>query len=91
MRTTKMSLSNRALPNRSWTVAGFALALAGIAMAQQTEILIRNGTIVNSTGRTQGDLRIRNGTIAETNEFRVGFWNRNPQKRYFRSMTTSAL
>ena len=65
MRTTKMSLSNRALPNRSWTVAGFALALAGIAMAQPTEILIRNGTIVNSTGRTQGDLRIRNGTIAE--------------------------
>jgi dihydropyrimidinase len=60
MRTTKMSLGKVI-----WTAAGLTFAVAGIAMAQQTEILIRNGTIVNSTGRTQGDLRIRNGTIAE--------------------------
>lgn len=32
---------------------------------QPTELLIRNGTIVNVTGRTEGDVRIRNGTIAE--------------------------
>jgi dihydropyrimidinase len=46
--------------------AGLGLVLAHVALAQQpAEIVIRNGTIVNSTGRTQADLRIRNGTIAE--------------------------
>jgi dihydropyrimidinase len=50
--------------NGWWTGAVFALA--GAAVAQQPpEILIRNGLIVNSTGRTTGDLRIRNGLIAE--------------------------
>ena len=50
---------------------GLGLALFGAsqepALAQQppTELLLRNGTIVNATGRTQSDLRIRNGTIAE--------------------------
>lgn len=40
--------------------------LAGIAIAQQpAELIIRNGLIVTSAGRTTGDLRIRNGTIAE--------------------------
>jgi dihydropyrimidinase len=35
-------------------------------MAQQPpEIVIRGGTIVNSTGRAQSDLRLRNGIIAE--------------------------
>lgn len=47
-------------------VAILALLLAGVAAAQQpTEIVVRNGTIVNATGRIQADLRIRNGTIAE--------------------------
>jgi dihydropyrimidinase len=46
--------------------AGAVFALAGVAVAQQPpEILIRNGLIVTSTGRTTGDLRIRNGVIAE--------------------------
>src|SRR5688500_15035639 len=49
-----------------WIVGTLACALAGEATAQQpTEIIVRNGTIVNATGRTQGDVRIRNGTIAE--------------------------
>lgn len=50
----------------------FALALTVMtslpsqpSAQQPTEVLIRNGTIVNVTGRTEGDVRIRNGTIAE--------------------------
>ena len=43
-----------------------ALLLVRLALGQQpAEIVIRNGTIVNSTGRMQADLRVRNGTIAE--------------------------
>jgi dihydropyrimidinase len=43
-----------------------ALVLVVTVSAQQpAELLIRNGTIVNATGRTEGDVRIRNGTIAE--------------------------
>ncbi len=34
-------------------------------MAQQPEIVIKNGTIVTSASSTPGDVRIRNGTIAE--------------------------
>lgn len=46
--------------------AVIGLLLARAALAQQpAEIVIRNGTIVNATGRTEADLRIRNGTIAE--------------------------
>jgi dihydropyrimidinase len=41
------------------------LLWAGLAMAQQPEILIRNATIMTSTGRLQGDLRIRGSAIAE--------------------------
>ena len=50
---------------------GLGLALAAIlehpadARQPSTELLIRNGTIVNATGRTEGDLRIRDGKIAE--------------------------
>jgi len=35
------------------------------AAQQPTEIVIRNGLIVTASGRTDGDVRIRNGTIAE--------------------------
>ena len=43
-----------------------ALVLVGTVVAQQpAELLIRNGLIVNATGRVEGDVRIRNGTIAE--------------------------
>jgi len=41
-------------------------ALVADASAQQpAELIIRNGLIVTAVGRTEGDLRIRNGTIAE--------------------------
>jgi len=43
-----------------------SLALVVRAAAQQpVELIIRNGLIVTAVGRTEGDLRIRNGTIAE--------------------------
>ena len=55
----------RTLKVAGWIV-GLALVLAGDAVAQQpAELLIRNGLIVTAEGRTTGDLRIRNGTIAE--------------------------
>ena len=38
-------------------------ALVADATAQQpAELIIRNGLIVTAVGRTEGDLRIRNGT-----------------------------
>ena len=41
-------------------------ALVADASAQEpAELIIRNGLIVTAVGRTEGDLRIRNGTIAE--------------------------
>jgi dihydropyrimidinase len=41
-------------------------ALVANASAQEpAELIIRNGLIVTAVGRTEGDLRIRNGTIAE--------------------------
>src|SRR5262249_12164829 len=45
---------------------GVLFALVPDAPAQQpAELIIRNGLIVTAVGRTEGDLRIRNGTIAE--------------------------
>jgi dihydropyrimidinase len=45
---------------------GLALALSKLTGAQQpAELLIRNGLVVTATSRTQGDVRIRNGTVAE--------------------------
>jgi dihydropyrimidinase len=60
-------MMRRRLTTKSQRWAGrLAFLLTGVALAQQpAEIIVRNGLIVNSTGRTQGDLRIRNGTIAE--------------------------
>ena len=58
--------TRRWLRGAQWIISGLALALAGEAMAQQpTELVVRNGLIVTSVGRTQGDLRIRDGTIVE--------------------------
>src|SRR5215470_18352246 len=42
----------------------FAL-VADAAAQQPAELIIRNGLIVTAAGRTEGDLRIRGGTIAE--------------------------
>jgi dihydropyrimidinase len=38
---------------------------AGLAAQQPADLIIRNGLVVTAVGRTEGDLRIRNGTIAE--------------------------
>ena len=49
-----------------WMAFGLTFVLTSVAIAQQpAELIIRNGLIVNATGRMQGDLRIRNGTITE--------------------------
>jgi dihydropyrimidinase len=51
---------------KRWIIGVAVLVLAGVALAQRpAEILVRNGLIVTSSGRLEGDLRIRNGTIAE--------------------------
>src|SRR6202158_2761478 len=42
----------------------FAL-VADAPVQHPAELIIRNGLIVTADGRTEGDLRIRNGTIAE--------------------------
>jgi dihydropyrimidinase len=54
---------------RSIGLGGLGLALAlltpPVGAQQPAELLIRNGTIANATGQTQGDVRIVNGTITE--------------------------
>jgi dihydropyrimidinase len=55
---------------RSARACGRAIALAaalaaGAAAQQPPELIVRNGVIVTAVGRSEGDLRIRNGTIAE--------------------------
>jgi dihydropyrimidinase len=66
VKTRRLLASGRSLLKGVWIEVGLLLALAGVAAAQQpAEIVIRNGLIVTSTGRTAGDLRIRNGLIAE--------------------------
>ena len=43
-----------------------SLALvAGVAAQQPPELIIRHGHVVTAVGRTEADLRIRNGTITE--------------------------
>src|SRR5262245_59532854 len=49
-----------------WIIGAIVAVLATNVTAQQpAELMIRNGLIVTSVGRTDGDLRIRNGAIAE--------------------------
>jgi dihydropyrimidinase len=50
-----------------WVLLAGVLALVGAgARAQQAaELMVRNGLIVTAAGRTEGDVRIRGGTIAE--------------------------
>ncbi len=58
--------TRRSLLKGSLAAAGLALGMADAVRAQPAlEIVIRNGTLVNSTGRQESDLRIRNGLIAE--------------------------
>jgi dihydropyrimidinase len=62
-----MDIRRLGLSKRSqWIALGLLLAFIAAPGAQPAaELIIRNGVIVNATGRTEGDLRIRNGTIAE--------------------------
>ena len=61
-----MDMTKRRPPKVAGWIVGLALVLAGDAVAQQpAELLIRNGLIVTAEGRTPGDVRIRNGTIAD--------------------------
>jgi dihydropyrimidinase len=50
---------------KNWIVT-VLVALAAYAAAQQpAELVVRNGLVVTAAGRTDADVRIRNGTIAE--------------------------
>ena len=61
-----MDMTKRRPPKVAGWIVGLALVLAGDAAAQgPAELLIRNGLIVTAEGRTTGDVRVRNGTIAE--------------------------
>jgi len=69
-RSTTQEVTMDCTMRGAWKYAlGLSLALvggAGNATAQQApELLIRNGLIVTETGRVLGDLRIREGLIAE--------------------------
>jgi dihydropyrimidinase len=46
-------------------VAALFAYISGMAAQQPTELIIRNGLLVTAVGRTDADLRIRNGVIAE--------------------------
>src|SRR6266705_2790092 len=46
-------------------VAALLACISGTAAQQSAELLIRNGVLVTAVGRTDADLRIRNGVIAE--------------------------
>ena len=50
---------------RSIVLAVLLTFVASLAAQQPAELIIRNGLVVTAVGRTEGDLRIRNGTIAE--------------------------
>jgi dihydropyrimidinase len=53
-------------PKAWWAFLGLLFTLVAVLPAQQpAELIVRHGTIVTATGRTEGDVRIRNGTIAE--------------------------
>jgi len=49
----------------AWSVGVACLLSTGLVAQQPAELLIRNGTIVNATARTQGDVRVRNGAVTE--------------------------
>ena len=46
-------------------VAALLAYISGMAAQRPAELIIRNGLIVTAVGRTDADLRIRNGVIAE--------------------------
>jgi dihydropyrimidinase len=53
-------------PAMRWTLIAFSLALVTTGRAQQpSELIVRNGLVVTSVGRSESDVRIRNGSIVE--------------------------
>jgi dihydropyrimidinase len=42
-----------------------ALGAGVVAQQQPAELIVRNGVVVTATGRTEADVRIRNGSVAE--------------------------
>ena len=61
-----MQMTRQSIQKRTWILITLVFVLVSIAMAQQpAEMIIKNGQILISNGRVQGDLRIRNGLIAE--------------------------
>jgi dihydropyrimidinase len=56
---------SRAASRRSIVLAILLALVASVAAQQPTELIIRNGLVVTAVGRTDADLRIRNGTITE--------------------------
>ena len=46
-------------------VLGVARALPPLSAQQATELIVRGGTLVTATGRSEGDVRIRDGVITE--------------------------
>jgi dihydropyrimidinase len=52
--------------NRQWIgLAAVSALVATLGAQQPPELVVRNGLVVTAAGRTEGDLRIRNGAIAE--------------------------
>src|ERR1043166_7398608 len=61
-----MQMTRTSIQKRTWILITLVFVLVSIAMAQQpAEMIIKNGQILISNGRVQGDCRIRNGLIAE--------------------------
>ena len=50
---------------RGISLAVLFACVSGMAAQQQPELIIRNGLLVTAVRRTDADLRIRNGVIAE--------------------------
>jgi len=55
----------RGLVRKSVVLAALFGSVSAMAIQQPAELIIRNGLLVTSVGRTDADLRIRNGVIAE--------------------------
>ena len=61
-----METIKRSWRRRDGDLLGLLFTMVAVMRGQQpAELIVRNGTIVTPTGGTEGDVRIRNGTIAE--------------------------
>ena len=63
----------RSKKNLSLYLPAVALCLASeIGAAQPAEVIIRDGVIVTAAGRSEGDIRVRDGAIAEIGQNLAG-------------------